>query len=220
MTSGGELIAQWGYSAIFVIVILGNVGFPVPEETTLIVAGYLVWRGDLELQWVLSVGVVSAAAGDNIGYWIGRRYGAGMLERFRRLVRVTPQRFESMRGFVIRHGPFGVFVALFLAGLRFLAGPLAGAVGLPFHAFLRGNLLGAMLFVPYAVGIGYAIGYGLGPYMAHVQHALGDIGRMVLLLAVIVVVVLVAWRTIIRVVRLGAMRAIRTRVRRRHDHSV
>ena len=74
MTSGGELIAQWGYSAIFVIVVLGNVGFPVPEETTLIVAGYLAWRGDLELPWVLSVGVVSAAAGDNIGYWIGRRH--------------------------------------------------------------------------------------------------------------------------------------------------
>jgi len=43
---------------------------------------------------------------------------------------------------------------------------------------------------------------------------------MVLLLAIIVVVVLVAWRTIIRIVRLGVMRAIRTRLRRRHDHSI
>ncbi len=49
MTSG-ELIAQWGYSAIFVMVLLGNVGFPVPEETILLVAGYLAWRGDLELR--------------------------------------------------------------------------------------------------------------------------------------------------------------------------
>jgi len=45
-----------------------------------------------------------------------------------------------------------------------------------FRSFLCGNLLGAVLFVPYAV----AIGYGLGPYMAHVQHALGGIGRVVL----------------------------------------
>lgn len=77
-----------------------------------------------------------------------------------------------------------------------------------------------MLFVPYEVGIGYAIGYGLGPYMAHVQHALGGIGHVVLVLAIIMVVVLVAWHTTIRIVRLGAMRAIRTRVRRRHDHSI
>ena len=95
------------------------------------------------LPWVLSVGVVSAAAGDNIGYWIGRRYGAGMLERFRRLVRVAPQRFEAMRGFLIRHGPFGVFVARFIAGLRFLAGPLVGAVGLRFIPFTTANVLGA-----------------------------------------------------------------------------
>ena len=73
--------------------------------------------------------------------------------------------------------------------------------------------------MPDAVGIGYAIGYGLGPYMAHVQHALGGIGHMVLLLAIVVVIVMVAWRTIIRIVRLGVIRAIRTRLRRRHDHS-
>jgi hypothetical protein len=48
--------------------------------------------------------------------------------------------------------------------------------------------------------------------MAHVQHVLGGIGRVVLALAIIVVVVLVAWRTIIRIVRLGVMRAIKTRV--------
>ncbi len=69
-----------------------------------------------------------------------------------------------------------------------------------------------MLFVPYAVGIGYAIGYGLGPYTAHIQHALGGIGQMGLVLASTVVVVLVAWRTMMRMVRLGMMRATGTRV--------
>jgi len=43
---------------------------------------------------------------------------------------------------------------------------------------------------------------------------------VVLVLATIVVVVLVAWRTIIRIVKLGVMRAIRTRLRRRHEHSI
>ena len=44
MSDLGQLIADWGYPAIFVVVVLGNVGLPVPEETTLIVAGYLVGR--------------------------------------------------------------------------------------------------------------------------------------------------------------------------------
>jgi membrane-associated protein len=206
-----QLITDWGTAGIFLVVILGNIGLPVPEETVLAAAGYLVWSGRLQLLPVLIVALVSAVAGDNLGYWLGRRYGRAAVERYARWL-LTPARVIVAESFVSRYGALAVCVARFVGGFRFLAGPLAGAVGLPFRSFLCGNLLGAVLFVPYAVGIGYAIGYGLGPYMAHVQRALGGIGRVVLALAIIAVVVLVAWRTIIRIVRLGVMRAIKTRV--------
>ncbi len=160
---------------------------------------------------MLFVALVSAVAGDNLGYWLGRRYGRAAVERYARWL-PKPARVVVAESFISRYGALAVCMARFVGGFRFLAGPLAGAVGLPFRSFLRGNLLGAVLFVPYAVGLGYAIGFGLGPYMAHVQHALGGIGRAVLLLAVIVVVVLLAWRTIIGIVRLGVMRAMRMRV--------
>src|SRR5712691_1860687 len=210
MPDFSQVITDWGYAGIFLIVILGNIGLPVPEETVLAVAGYLVWSERLQLLPVLIVSLVSAVAGDNLGYWLGRRYGQAAVERYARGL-LKPGHVVMAESFVSRYGALAVGVARFIGGFRFLAGPLAGALGLPFRSFLCGNLLGAVLFVPYAVGIGYAIGYGLGPYMAHVQHALGGISRVVLLLAIIVVVVLVAWRTIIRIVRLGVMRAIRTR---------
>jgi membrane-associated protein len=82
-----------------------------------------------------------------------------------------------------------VFVARFIAGLRVLAGPLAGAMGLPFGRFFVANLCGAVLFVPYAVGIGYAIAYGLGRYVDRLHHLLGGVERLVL----IITVLLVAW---------------------------
>ncbi len=211
-----QLITDWGYAAIFLIVILGNIGLPVPEETVLAVAGYLVWSGRLQLLPVLIVAVVSAVAGDNLGYWLGRRYGRAAVERYARRL-LKPGRVVVAESFVSRYGALAVCVARFVGGFRFLAGPLAGAVGLPFRSFLRGNLLGAVLFVPYAVGIGYAIGYGLGPYVAHVQYALGSIGHMVLVVGVVLVVVLVTWHTTIRIVRLGVRRAIRTLWRRRHQ---
>jgi len=154
-----------------------------------------------------------------LGYWLGRYYGQAAVERYARWL-LKPARLVVAESFVSRYGALAVCIARFVGGFRFLAGPLAGAVGLSFRSFVRGNLLGAVLFVPYAVGLGYAIGYGLGPYIAHAQHALGGIGHVALLLAIIVVVVLVAWRTIARIVRLGVMRAIRARVRRRHDHSI
>jgi membrane protein DedA with SNARE-associated domain len=206
-----QLITDWGTVGIFLVVILGNIGLPVPEETVLAAAGYLVWSGRLQLLPVLIVAIVSAVAGDNLGYWLGRRYGRAAVERYARWL-LTPARVAVAESFVSRYGALAVCVARFVGGFRFLAGPLAGAVGLPFRSFLSGNLLGAVLFVPYAIGIGYAIGYGTGPYMAYVQHALGDIGRLLLILAIIVGVVLLAWRTSTRIVRLGVIRAMRTRV--------
>ncbi len=206
-----QLITDWGTAGIFLVVILGNIGLPVPEETVLAAAGYLVWSGRLQLLPVLMVSIVSAVAGDTFGYWLGRRYGRAAVERYARWL-LEPGRVVVAESFVRRYGALAVCIARFVGGFRFLAGPLAGAVGLPFRSFFRGNLLGAVLFVPYAVGMGYAIGYGVGPYVAQVQLALGGIGYVALLLAIIVVVVVVAWLAIIRIVRLGVLRAIGMRV--------
>jgi membrane-associated protein len=202
MAEISQLATNWGYFGIFAVVILGNVGLPVPEETVLAVAGYLVWSGRVQLVPVLIVAIVSAVAGDNLGYWLGRRYGRTAVERYAHWL-LTPARVAKGESFVRRYGALAVCVARFVGGLRFLAGPLAGAVGLPFQSFLRGNVLGAVLFVPYAVGLGYAIGYGLGAHIARVQHALGGAAQVVLFSAIVLVVVLVAWRTTIRMVRLG-----------------
>ena len=158
----GPLLGHWGYLGIFLVVVLGNVGVPVPEETTLILAGYLVWRGELQLPMVLAVAIVSAVIGDNAGYWIGRRYGPRALDWLRQLSHTSPGRFEWMQEFVARYGLLGVFLARFITGLRFAAGPLAGALGLRVRSFVAGNVLGALVFVPLAVGAGYALGLGFG----------------------------------------------------------
>lgn len=102
-----RLLGHWGYAALFVVVVLGNVGVPLPEETVLALAGYLVWRGDMRLPVVLVVGVVSAVAGDNLGYWVGRRFGRNALPRYARWVLGHPERLSTMADFIARRGPFG-----------------------------------------------------------------------------------------------------------------
>ena len=167
----GHLVAQWGYPGIVGIALLGNMGVPVPEETALIVAGYLVWQGHLRLSIVLIVAVVSAIVGDNLGYGLGWWFGQPAVERVAHWAAVDADRMGAMRRFVSRYGPLAVFGGRFIPGLRFLAGPLAGAAGLGFRSFFAANALGAAVFVPYGVGLGYAIGYGLGPYIAEMRLA-------------------------------------------------
>ncbi|HYL79781.1 MAG TPA: DedA family protein [Candidatus Acidoferrum sp.] len=190
------LITHWGYFAIFLFVVLGNVGLPVPEESILILAGYLVWRQDLRLPVVLCVGVFSAMAGDNLGYWLGRRYGQPAIQAYGRWILVTSERFEAARGYVARHGAVGVFAARFIPGLRFLAGPLAGATGLRPTLFVVANALGAMIYVPTMVGLGYAVGYGLGDYVQRLQQVVGRIEHVVLVVAILSTLTLLGWRAL------------------------
>ena len=191
-----ELISHWGYPAIFSVVLLGNLGLPVPEETILGLAGFLVWRGKLRLPLVLAVGIVSAIAGDNLGYWIGRRYGQAVIERHGRWVLGKPERLESMRRFVTRYGPLGIFAARFIAGLRFLAGPLAGATGLRPLSFIVANALGAIVYIPVVVGAGYAVGHGLGDYVKQIEGMVGRVEHVVLVAAIAGAAALMGWRAL------------------------
>ena len=211
-----QFLVDWGYIGIIVVVLLGNVGVPVPEETVLALAGYLVWSGRLHWLPVVVVGVLSAVVGDNLGYWLGRRYGRAAVERYSRWL-LKPGHIVTAECWIGRYGMFAVCAARFVGGLRFLAGPLAGALGLPFRSFFAGNLVGAMLFVPYAVGIGYAIGYGLGPYVARLQQTLGGIGQMILVGRVTIAVVVIGWRTAMRIVRRRVWYVMNTRPRRHHS---
>jgi membrane protein DedA with SNARE-associated domain len=190
----GELIGHWGYMAILLLIVLGNIGFPVPEETTLALAGYLVWRGQLRLSLILAIGIVSATAGDNLGYWLGRRYGRAAIERHSQRILLNPERLQTVSRFVMKHGFLGVFVARFIPGLRFVAGPLAGVAGLPVLPFVVANTLGALLYVPYAVGIGYAVGYELGTYVERVRHVVGEVEYIMLIMAIVLGAALIGWR--------------------------
>lgn len=197
-----ELIAHWGYLALFLLVVLGNIGLPVPEETILVLAGYMCWRGELQLPIVLAIGVVSAVGGDNIGYWLGHRYGRNALERHASWLLGHPRRLAMMQDFVAKRGALAVFIARFVPGLRFMAGPLAGALGMPFPTFFGANLVGALSYVPIVVGLGYAIGYGLGEYVERLRYLGADVEGVVLVAALVFFAFLLA-RRLVRARRAG-----------------
>ena len=164
-----HLFQHLGYAAILVIVLLGNAGVPAPEESVLVLGGYLAWHGRLHLPLVLIVGVVSACLGDNLGYWAGRHYGQRAFAR----LPLPPARVAQVQALIARHGGWAVFAARFVPGLRTVAGPLAGAGGLPPLRFFAANSLGAICYVPWPVLVGYGVGYGLGDRLERLRHATG-----------------------------------------------
>jgi membrane-associated protein len=196
----GSWINDWGYLAIAVIVVLGNVGVPVPEETILLLAGYLVLEGKLRFPLVALVGVLSAVAGDNLGFWFGRKFGRNAIERYEQWIFISPKQLEWTQSLMRRYGPLAVFVARFVPVLRFLAGPVAGITGLPPFRFMLANLLGASVYVPLVVGAGYGITYGIKDYLFRLEGMIGHLEHYLPLLAVLLTAVFFAWRRL-RVLR-------------------
>lgn len=141
-----ELLSRWGYGVIFGGMLLENAGLPLPGETITLVGGYAAGSGQLNLLGVMGAAASGAILGDNIGYWIGRRAGWPLMERLGRLLRISPERLEKLQeGFRSNAGK-AVLLGRFVAVLRVLAGPMAGAVGMPYRRFLLCNSLGAVLW--------------------------------------------------------------------------
>jgi membrane protein DedA with SNARE-associated domain len=189
-----QLIGHWGYSAIFLIVILGSVGIPVPEEAIMLLAGLLVWEKKLDLSVVLIVGFLSTVSGDNLGYWAGRIYGRATIEHYGQKLLISPERLDVMQNFVNRHGQVAVFLARFIPGLRFLAGPLTGIAGMPFPRFFLANIAGAAVYVPLIVAFGYAFGLGFGEYIHWLEGYLAKAEHIVLAAIMMTAVTSFAWR--------------------------
>ena len=100
-----------------------------------------MWEKKLELSVVLIVGFLSMVIGDNLG--AGRTYGRATIERYGQKLFISSERLDVMQNFVNRYGQVAVFLARFIPGLRFLAGPLTGIAGMLFPRFFLANIAGA-----------------------------------------------------------------------------
>ena len=150
-----ELLGRWGYGVIFVGMLLENAGLPLPGETLTLLGGYAAGSGQMALFGVIGAAAAGAILGDNIGYWVGRRLGWGLLLRLGLWLRQSPEQMDLLRQRFLRHANASVFLGRFVAVLRILAGPMAGAVGMPYGRFLVCNVSGALLWSVFMVSLAW-----------------------------------------------------------------
>jgi len=154
-----QFLIAWGYWAVALGLLLENSGVPVPGETILILASVLSFNThELHLGWIIVVGTAAATMGDNIGYWIGRRGGRPLLDKWKHLFHVKQSHIESAETLIHRHGSVAIFFARFIAGARIIAGPLAGVLCMKWPRFLLFNFLGAVTWVSVIATLGYIFG--------------------------------------------------------------
>lgn len=163
-----DAIGTFGYAAVFLLVAVEGLGIPLPGETALLVAAALTGagRGDqLDIRLVIAVAALAAIAGDTGGYFLGRRWGRYLLDRWGPRVGLSASRVAQVEGFFHRYGTLAVFFGRYQAIFRTYIGIVAGAAHMPFRRFFPARL---------AACIVWAIAYGLLGYYLGRQWSLLD----------------------------------------------
>lgn len=180
------LLGRWGYAVIFAAMLLENAGLPLPGETLTLLGGYAAGSGQLNVLGVMASAAGGAVLGDNLGYWLGRRFGWQLLLRVGGWLRQPPEQLEALRERFQRHAGWSVFLGRFVAVLRVLAGPLAGAVAMPYRLFLVCNLAGAVLWSSLMVSLAWLGGRWLP--LEQMLRGVVQLGLGALLLVLLLVV--------------------------------
>ena len=149
---------------------LESSGIPLPGETALVSAAIFAGvTGRISIVHVILVAAAGAVIGDNIGFWVGRRYGLPLLRRYGHLVRLDERRVALGDVLFERHGAKIVFFGRFVAFLRIFAALLAGVHRFGWRPFLFFNAVGAIVWAS-VFGLG---GYWFGDTVTRLSGPVG-----------------------------------------------
>ncbi len=181
-----SFLANYGYFAIFGLLMLGIVGPLIPDETILVLAGVAVHNGKLGLIPTILSGCAGSLCGITLSYWLGRSGVVFLLERSAWFNKQIGSHQPKVDAWFHRYGTWTLFFGYFIAGLRHFTALTAGMSKLDFRTFALWAWPGGIIWVTCFI----AIGYFLGDQWEHFGHAL-DRGALIAAIAVAVVGVII-----------------------------
>jgi len=179
-------ISQYGYIGIFVALMLGIIGVPVPDETILAFSGYLVFKGQLSIVPTVASAFFGSICGVSISYLIGRSGGLFLIRRYGHKVHITPKRIERTGQWLNRSGRWGLIIGYFIPGVRHLTAMVAGAGGLKYPVFAVFAYTGGLLWSTTSIAVGFFLEKGWHGTSAAIH-------RIILTSSVVIASILIAY---------------------------
>jgi membrane protein DedA with SNARE-associated domain len=148
-------IEQSPYLVILALLFLGDIGLPFPEDTTLILSGFLISQGITKLLPTLLVVYSGLLITDFFLYLAGRKYGRRIVEHKRFHKIISAERLSKLEEKFKRWGIFVVFFGRHLLGVRAQIFLVAGVMRMSAIRFLMADAASAIITITLMVGIGY-----------------------------------------------------------------
>lgn len=167
-----DLIEKFGYLGIILLLVLGGLGLPVPEEAPIILAAILSKKGAMWAPMAFGSCVIGVLIGDFVVYGLGYFYGERVLSF--RLTRkfLTKAREAQIKGYFQRHGLKILIVGRFAVGFRTAAYLTAGILRHPPLRLLFTDLFAVMLSTPLMFGLGWAFAHQIEAGIQELQQYL------------------------------------------------
>ena len=158
MFEATALVEHFPYIGIFILLILGGVGLPFPEDATLMLSGFLVAQNVIKpfrVFWAVYSGLLIS---DFFLYWVGKKYGRMLVshKRFQKII--SPNQLSRLEEKFKRRGVWVVIIGRHILGLRAQIFLVAGVMKMSAIKFLIADGATSLLTIALMGGIGYAGG--------------------------------------------------------------
>ena len=146
---------QYGSFSIFVLLALGIIALPVPEESLMVFAGFLVAKGKLQLVATFLAAISGALIGITVSYLIGMTAGSFLIKKYGRWIGITPERIQRVHDWFERIGKWSLFIGYFIPGVRHFTGYVAGTARLEYRDFALFAYSGGIIWASLFLSMGY-----------------------------------------------------------------
>jgi len=180
-----QWITTYGYGAIFVLLMLGVVGLPIPDETLLVFCGYLVSKGNMHPLAAWLTAIAGSWCGITLSYTIGRTLGIGVVHKYGKYLHITEERLAKVQAWFDRIGHWALLVGYYIAGVRHFTAIVAGISKLQFTHFMAYAWTGGILWVTTFLTLGYFLGENWKRIAESIHHYLLYVSLVVIAAALV-----------------------------------
>lgn len=153
-----ETIGSLGYFGIFILMFLESTVFPIPSEVVMIPAGYLAYKGEMNIYVVILLGILGSLGGALFNYYFALKFGRAFLLKYGKYFFVSHESIEKTEKFFKNHGHISTFSGRLIPGLRHYISLPAGLAKMNLFVFCLYTTLGAALWVTILTILGYYLG--------------------------------------------------------------
>jgi len=153
-----DLIFDWGYLGIFLLMAVESSFIPFPSEIILIPAGYLASSGEMNLGFIMGSALGGSMVGSLINYFLAFFLGRKILKKYGKYFFIKESSLIKMENYFAKHGAISTFIGRLIPGIRQLISIPAGLSHMNLVVFSTYTALGAGIWALILVMLGYFIG--------------------------------------------------------------